>query len=336
MSTTLADMVDNSSEFSRSRAWLGRFAERQTPSNADVLQELNELKQIAVKSNNQTMASAAWCFEQIAKGQDRYLAAFDDARCRRFYACWQKLEHVEILLVHLERHYVDNTNAFGVRTIRETTEKLQSLFPYRVFLSPGLEILEAICSICGQIIRLRGSCGHKRLELYDGELCGRTITKARANHIAIVENPAQKYSVAFAQDGKSYNYASVDYLIKGLGTPWSKWKYDIEKRIRASTKLDLSKYRDTRRNETCPCGSKRKFKKCCLDKLTEEYDHYQFHFVEQPHRDIAKLVPSAHVDGIDDMMSSQNLPENPSDIGMLVDSCILSTDITSDATSIKL
>jgi hypothetical protein len=306
----LRNAVESSPDLDGQRQELKRFKERRLPSMATTLAELKELKGEAVASGNQLVAAAAWCVEQIARAQDEYLSAFESARTLKFYACWQELEQVEILLMHLERHYIDESDTFGVRTMRASVERLQSLFPYRMFLSPGMEILEQLCSICEAPIRLRSSCGHKRLELYDGELCGRIITKARANHVALVKNPVQKYSVAFPQDGTRFNYALVDYAVKGLRTPWSSWDYEIEKRVRPSSAMDAERYRGLGRNAPRVCGSKRKFKKCCLEKLEEHYDHYQFEFYEHPAVSIPRLIPNAIVEGIDDMTSPSDNREN--------------------------
>lgn len=307
--SSLRNLVQTAPELETQRQALKSFKQRRSSKLGTTLTELDEIKRAAVASGNQLISSAVWCLEKIAQAQNEYVAAFESARAYKFYESWQKLEQVEIALLHLERHYVDESDAFGVRTMRVSVERLQSLFPYRMFLSPGMEILEQLCSICEAPIKLRSSCGHKRLELYDGKMCGRIITKARANHVALVEHPVQKYSVAFLQDGSRFNYALVDYAIKGLRTPWSAWDYNIEKRTRPSSELDASKYQDLGRNDPCACGSTRKFKKCCLERLHEFYDHYQFVFHEPPPSGIPRLIPNAFVEGVDDMLSSPGADE---------------------------
>jgi SEC-C motif len=329
----LDHVLEGAEEFAGPRNWLMRYRERVAPANAAILEELAEIKRRAVREDDQVRASAAWCFEQIAKAQDQYLGAFEEAKAKRFYACWQKLERVEILLAHLERHYVDSANSFGIRTLRGATEKLQTLFPYRSFVSPGFQILEAKCSTCNQKIRLRASCGHKRLDLYNGELCGRLITKFRIDHLALVPRPVQKYSVPFVQDGSSFNYASVFYLASALRSPWFSWKYHLEKRTRPSKEIDHSKYKDTGRNEKCPCGSNQKFKKCCLDKLTIVYDHYQFTFLEQEDADVPGLAPEVFVKGIDDIVAPTRSDAGE---GVLAEVSIASGLITMDGTSVMI
>lgn len=341
----LRDIVESCPDLDRPRTELKRFREHDSSSAAASLSHLKALKAQAITSANQLLAAGVWCLERITQAQDAYLSAFEAARALEFYSCWQKLERVEISLIHLERHYVDKFDAFGVRTMRDSVERLQSLFPYRMFFSPGLEILEQLCSICRAPIRLRSSCGHKRLELYDGEMCGRIITKARANHFAIVENPVQKYSVAFPRDGKPFNYALVDYVVRGLCTPWSRWRYEIEKRVRPSLSLGLDRemFRGLGRNAPCACGSRLKFKKCCLERMTEVYDHYQIQFQEPPSPGLPCLIPDAFVEGVDDMRPPPSLneaefelPTEGSERSRHVEAVLLSKEVAPSGTIIDI
>lgn len=45
-------------------------------------------------------------------------------------------------------------------------------------------------------------------------------------------------------------------------------KYDQYDKDKADVEIELEKYKDVSRNDTCICGSNRKYKKCCLTKLT--------------------------------------------------------------------
>jgi hypothetical protein len=254
-----------------------------------------------VHERDERLASAIWCLEQIARAQDYYLTAFAAARHRHFYSSWCQLELAEIRLGHLRRHFEDPDDKFGTGALQKRIAALQELFPYRMFFSPGFAIHEAKCSICGARISLRSTCGHEAGELYGGEMAGRLLTNVTALEISMVDNPVQKYSVAFPRGVGSYNYALVDYLVQAIAGPWTSWSRSIEKRSRPSTRDVLAHYRSLGRNDLCACGSGRKFKRCCLDALIETYDHHQFVFdtvrSRPPHE-----VPDGFVSGLDDQV----------------------------------
>lgn len=298
MPSKVVAMLFGNDALAEARSKLASYESRVKPGNESLLEQLAELKKRAVADGDESLANANWSLEQIAHAQDHYLKAFGDARRRHFYSSWCQLELAEIRLVHLRRHFNDEDDTFGTAVLLKQIESLQELFPYRLFFSPGFAVHEARCSICDSIISLRSSCGHEAGNIYGGELCGRIITKTEALEISMVDNPVQKYSVGFPR-GVPYNYALVDYVVQTIATPWTSWSRTIEKRNRPSTRLDSAAYRGLGRNDSCACGSGRKFKRCCLDELVETYDHHQFAFdLVRAHP--PKEVPDAYVTGLDD------------------------------------
>jgi predicted RNA-binding Zn-ribbon protein involved in translation (DUF1610 family) len=129
------------------------------------------------------------------------------------------------------------------------------------------------CSICGSKIGIRNRCSHKIGEIYNGEMCGRIVNKIEIKGISIVRNPFDKYTILEAQ-GVSYNYALLETLMKYLDNPFEKWGYDIEY-MDWDYKKDL-RYKNVNRNDMCPCGSGKKFKKCCLINH-EKTKHYKIY-----------------------------------------------------------
>lgn len=298
--TDLEQCVRTSPELREAREFLSSFRSR-TASAGDgsIGEQLRESKRKAVRANDQTLASAVWCLEQVDGAQRHYIDALECCRERRFYAGWCALEQAEISLHHLARHYRDPDDYMGVELLRDRIPKFQSLFPYRVFFSPGFVIRRAECSICRRRIELRSSCGHERWGLYDGEMCGRILTRVEFMEVSIVERPVQKYSVAFPQGLGSYNYGLVAYALLGLRTIWDDWSVAVQKRRRDVPELSTPEYRSAGRNDPCPCGSGRKLKKCCYARSLEVHDHYQFLF-EDPPDGLPSYIPSARMDGLDE------------------------------------
>ncbi|WP_273367681.1 SEC-C metal-binding domain-containing protein [Alicyclobacillus herbarius] len=221
------------------------------------------LKKLAVLDSDESLAKKLWCYEQITKVYIDYLKAFEYMKHGKYYEAWCNLERVEITLHWLERHFDFSDERFPLRFIQVQVGHFQSLYPYKVFISPEMIILEKRCSICDSVISLRTSCGHLTGEIYRGEMRYVKITKMEFLGMALVKNPVQKYSVVFTGDnGKNnYDYSLVEQVARRLDSPFDRWTPTWTKKL-----YPHSVFRDIGRNELCPCGSGKKYKKCCLNK----------------------------------------------------------------------
>jgi len=199
-------------------------------------QSLAELKEQAVNENNQDFAKTIWCFEKILDIQDKYITAFFQLKAEDFYKGWCSLEQVELGLHFLAPHYQDTSGEFYLPFISKHTSQYQSIFPYKLFMSPEILELEKTCNICSRVVSIRNPCGHRVGEIYDGKMCSRIVTKAEFLGMAIVQNPLQKYTVPFLSDSKGegkkdkYNYAVIRYLIRRLSSPFHAWDVNCTKR----------------------------------------------------------------------------------------------------------
>jgi hypothetical protein len=249
------------------------------PSPDAVREALVALKREAVAAGNQPRAKDIWCLGQALVVQEHYLRAFNHLKEGAFYQAWCALEETELALANLERHDTTSWADFRLDFIQVHTAKWQSLFPYKMFLSPEFLQTEKLCSICQRPVLPRSFCGHRVGDIYDGEMCYRTVTKLEVLGISMVDKPVQKYSVLFLGDDKTgkqqdhYNYALVEYPIKALRKPFDPW--DVE---RTSRRQPHSRYRDVGRNDPCPCDSGKKYKKCCLSETGVLRPHFQYTF----------------------------------------------------------
>jgi hypothetical protein len=244
---------------------------------------LATVKSAYVAAGREREATAVWCVETLAYAQDHFVDAFVHLKRDEFYEAWCLFERVEITLDQLARHYTPPDDQFGVRYMETATVQFQSLYPYRFFFSPGMVVRRATCSICGEPFRLTGGCEHEVGGIYGGEMCSRVLGDIEALEISIVENPVQKYSVLFG-DEISYDYGPVRYVTAGLTSPWHGWSVELEERL-----LAREGFPGTDRNEPCPCGSKRKYKKCCLLEPRRKV-HYQFTFNVAPPDSLALFL----------------------------------------------
>lgn len=63
------------------------------------------------------------------------------------------------------------------------------LFPPQMFVSPGLVVTRATCSICGEDYN---ECEHVANRCYCGEMCFRVIEEASIGEVSLVQHPANK------------------------------------------------------------------------------------------------------------------------------------------------
>lgn len=248
-----------------------------------ILEFLDQKKQDMVSVDDQDCAKEIWCLEQIIRIQDGFINAFYQLKNGDYYKGWCSFEQVELKLQFLSRHFDTNSNIYQLNFIDKHTEKFQSIFPYKIFMSPEFVEKEKVCNICDKKISIRNPCGHRVGEIYDGEMCSRIVKKADLLSISFVENPVQKYSVPFTKDEETdeqidhYNYQVVEYLIERLKAPFDGWDIDWQER-----RIPHEKFPDVGRNEKCPCDSGKKYKKCCLNKEGVLRPHCEFIFDNPP------------------------------------------------------
>jgi hypothetical protein len=292
--TIFQEAAEQDDVFDEARSALRSFASRTAVLPASFYARLAELKTGAVAAGNQAVAGAAWCLENIGKAQNEYMRAWLSMSEDRFYAAWCAFEQCEITLHFLARHFDDSEDRYALKFLRDHVPRWQSLFPYKVFISPGLIKISARCSICGTKFLPRHSCDHRLGRLYDGEACFSIVDAAKLLEISLVTNPVQKYSVAFPE-WRKFDYAAVHYVRSGLASPWHGWETEWSTRRKADPK-----YAATTRNSRCPCGSGRKFKRCHLNDPYHNAPHLEILF----HEEVAvgfqsKLDDKPHY-GIDD------------------------------------
>ena len=274
---TVEKLIEQAAELDPIRRFLVDYRQRQQNLPDSHWSIVDGLREKAVVEGEELRAKAVWCLETISKAQDYFISAFDQLRSDKFYEGWCTLERCEVSLRDLRQHYNSIHDSFGIDHMESHVLRIQDLFPYVNFVSPAYLVLEAECSVCTARMTLRGGCEHRIGEIYSGRACHRIVTKAELLEMSLVTNPVQKYSVMFAE---GFNYGAVHYVMSGLKSPWSRWSHD-----RSRIKTDRELYPYTGRNDPCPCGSEKKYKRCCIGKKRMK-EHVQVHFEEAPDSDL--------------------------------------------------
>ena len=241
--------------------------------NCEIIENnLKELKQSEVEAGNQEKAKHIWCLEQILKIKTLFIEAFNLMKNNDFEKAWYNLDRCDIELSFLKHHFNYNNNEFDLLFIEKEIPKYQELFPYDYFSSRETIESDFTCSICGSSMGIRNKCRHKVGEIYNGEMCYRIVNNIELLGISIVKNPFDKYTILHVE-GTEYNYSLLENLMEYLNSPFEEWGYDIELKRWNYKKTSL--YKNVGRNDKCPCGSGKKFKKCCLQKYNP-VKHYRF------------------------------------------------------------
>ena len=241
---------------------------------------LAKLKEQSLKENDQQTAKQIWTIETVCSVHQGYWEQFVQLKAGEFYQCWCTLEQVELAIMRLRPHAVElwEQQKYYLPFIEEKVISLQSLFPYRVFMSPEILSEVKICNICKKEISIRNPCGHRVGEIYDGRCCGREITKSKIVGLSLVEDPVQRYSVPFLDDGNGkaidhYNYHLPKYIAKCWPSPFHDWQ------VRKTTALHpKNRFPKIGRNDSCPCQSGDKYKHCCLRRDGIVRPHFEFQF----------------------------------------------------------
>lgn len=243
---------------------------------------LKALKAEAVAQNDEPLANEIWCLETISEIQRSYISAFNSIKTGKHFDAWQSYDTIDVKLSFLRKHFDYCDNQYNLKFIEEYSRNFQKLFPYHHFMSREAVIKRVSCSICGKINTIRSRCEHEVGQLYMGEMCGRRIEDVEFLAMSIVTNPFDKYTVLFPQ-GMEYNYEALDTLVEGLNTPYDRWMLKIEKRIKPE-------FEGAQRNALCPCGSGKKYKKCCYGTDAELTDHHRItlldnsNFIPMPYK----------------------------------------------------
>lgn len=229
-------------------------------------------KQGYVHAGEQLKAKASWCLEAIGRIQDTFVTVFLRIGSDEFREAWEMLGYCEKETYWLDKHFAESEDEFGIEHIRNHAVQIEELFELRGGFSPGILHKEVRCSVCDAALTLRKGCEHEIGEIYDGERCHLVVSDALLLHVAVVDNPAQRYSFIWPENEGKTRFAVVKYLSEHLNSPWEKWSFRKEVRRRFHPA-----FQNVGRYDPCPCRSNLNYRDCCLRKeLVPEFPHFSF------------------------------------------------------------
>ncbi|MCB5953252.1 SEC-C domain-containing protein [Enterococcus sp. BWT-B8] len=241
----------------------------------DKIDKLNSLKSEALSNYDVDCANYIWLFLTAISIKNSFIKAYSFVKNNEYKNAWDTYEKIESMLMAVRRNFPDNFGKMQLDFIEEKTRSFQKLFPYQYFMSRESIKKVEYCSICQKkIVSPRNACMHIPGKVYFGEIANRIVTDLEIVAIALVKNPADKFAVIFPNE-LEYNYDGLSTLISILQSPYDDWNLKI-------TKKKNSIYNGVGRNDICPCGSYKKYKRCCQGTDKELIDSYQITISENP------------------------------------------------------
>ena len=186
----------------------------------------------------------------------------------KFTDSWNELQNA-FDSIRLIRRFTD----IDISGIEDQLYEIESAYPYEIFFSIGVIVEKFECSICGEDID-SFDCIHRKGELYRGQMAfGKAKNIERLDHVAMVKHPVDKRCV-ISYENDAPQFEVVRYISSLLSSKQLKiskfggiaW---VKRRI------SNPEHKDLPRNTLCYCGSRQKFKKCCINKAFVENDHAQ-------------------------------------------------------------
>lgn len=236
---------------------------------------IEKLRQEAINIRDEEKANYCWCLKTIYDIQKGFVSAINNLKNKNYEDAWCTFERVDIKLGYLENNFdvAKENDEFHMLWIGKMIKEYQKLFPYVHFLSRECIIKLEECSICGKPISLRHSCGHKTGKLYMGELCLRKVTDMELKAVAIVTDPFDKYAYIKLQN-QEYDYSMLEILMTEIESPYDEFYVETIKVLKPE-------YKGVGRNDKCPCGSGKKYKKCHLGTKGELMSHHKVIFSKE-------------------------------------------------------
>jgi len=180
---------------------------------------------------------------------------------------------------------------FAAQELQLQVTQWQSLYPYKLFVSPAFLHKRKECSICHKVINPWSDCGHEVGRVYVGEECFHIVTEAELLEVSLVLNPVQKYSVANVGRDKAgdvvdeHDYSVVRFVADRLASPFDGWRMHW---TYAYHPHEL--FAQINPDDGCPCESGRAYKSCCLTRPGVIRPHAQIEFEKDPPANLPSSV----------------------------------------------
>lgn len=207
-------------------------------------------------------------FKKFASLLNSYAEYWSKVCVGLYSESWDTLQDVLDLLRLIKKFSrFDATSLF--KFLERQAQSLELLYPYSLFCSIEAVVGRADCSICGKNIESM-ECIHIAGELYRGKLAYGIVKEfKKLLSVSLVENPEDKRCKITSRNFSGVEYLSELVSIKKCNPLLISHTKESLRRIKIAGNTSIG------RNTACPCGSGKKFKKCCINKEFAEKRHIE-------------------------------------------------------------
>src|SRR5262249_23763684 len=110
--------------------------------------ELEAMEATAERANDDDSRNEVWLYKKVAQAQSSFIRAFAHCKLEEYYSGWCEYDAAERAIGDIQAIVDWNGDPFAVEFMAKQSPRFQSLFPYRIFGSIGLEVRERTCNIC--------------------------------------------------------------------------------------------------------------------------------------------------------------------------------------------
>lgn len=255
--------------------------------SSDVIQEIEKERMNAISQKDEKMANHYWCLAVIYYVQSGYISMYHQVRNRNYMQAYEIMKQTDMQLVTLGQNFdieADSEDPYHLIFIRSMLQEYEKLFPYEYFVCREQVIKQQKCSICGEVVKLRGGCNHVPEKIYMGEVCMHEITDFEYLGLKVTTDPFDKfeYLEPYQSEDLKYNFGMLEGLMGSLKSPYEYWEVEV---VREKN----PEFARIGRNDPCPCGSGKKFKHCCMNDEEKMYfDHYKIKMLNDMNEKVAK------------------------------------------------
>jgi hypothetical protein len=204
--------------------------------------------------DDESGANAACIVERYMKIWINFADFWKSIRADQFDTAWDCLQTARVDVNNLLRLMPANDS---LDWLYRQLRYLDNAFGHSVFFSLEMDASKILCNICHNNYDST-DCPHLKGHLYNGEMAVNIIKQGTVRNVSLVGNPANRHCVVKVA-GVTYQYPVLEAVRNRLISPFQSIRvlFPASRLFHIRSKIG--------RNDLCPCGSQKKFKKCCLD-----------------------------------------------------------------------
>ena len=228
------------------------------------------IKTKAINMEDETLANAQMIYRHYFK----FFSTFASYHLRlienRYKNSWDILQDC-LDEAKIVGEFVDIKDRKEIPEIVAILLQYEKLYPYRVFASSEYIVSKSHCSICGKSMQSL-SCPHRKGKLYWGDFAIEMIDEIKElQAVCLVSHPEDKRCIIELQgDGdipEKEKFKKLDEFVKLKINPLQNFEIETKIEQRRDTKIQKAN-----RNDLCPCGSGKKFKRCCINRMYYKHE----------------------------------------------------------------